>query len=402
MAVFEYRGLSASGKTVRGIIDATSPDGARERLRSRGIYLQHISEITITKKRLLQPLSLLKKRNQMALLTRQLSFLLGAKLPVIHALEGVIEQMEEGELKKVMVDIKEKIKEGKSVSQAFSDYPDYFNRMYVTTIQAGELSGKLDEVFSKLASMYERNQALIAKLRSVLTYPMIMLVFALIIIVFLVSFIVPTFARLFADFGQTLPLTTRMLIGVSNLISSSWWAIILFLILVFMIIRRAYKSERGKLYFDNLVLKLPVVKKILLDTFRIRFSYTMSIMLSGGTGILDALETTADVFKNSVLRDSIKRAAVLVKKGERLSRALSENPGFNAGILGMIHAGEMGNRLPDVLNSIAHNIEVDLEEKISTLTSLVEPVMIVLIGLIVGFVVLSIMLPIFQINQILG
>ena len=399
MAIYDYRGLNAVGKNIKGIIDAPSVEIAREKLKTRGLYLQEITEVARRKKGIFRSISLSQRRNAASIITRQLSFMLGAQLPVINSLDGVIEQTEDEDVKKMMIDIKEKIKEGKSVSRAFTDYPKYFNQMYINTVHAGEVSGKLDEVFKRLAGMFEKNQALIAKLRSALTYPALMLFFAIAVIIFFVSFIIPTFAQLFADFDQALPLPTRLLIGSTNVISKGWWVILIVIAAAVLLLRRFYQSERGRLYFDRMVFKFPVVNKLILDTFKIRFSYTMSLMLSSGIGVIEALEGTRDIFKNRVYIDVINRAIELVKKGERLSRALSSNQLFNASLLGMIHAGEMGDRIPEVLDSIGHNIEVELTERVQTLTSLAEPIIIVIIGVLVGFAILSIMLPIFQINQ---
>jgi general secretion pathway protein F len=400
MAIYDYRVLNAAGKSIKGIIDAPSAEVAREKLKARGLYLQTIAEVSGKKRGLLRTISFTQRRNVSSIITRQLAFLLSAQLPVINALEGVIDQAGDEDVKKMMIDIKEKIKEGRSVSRAFADYPKHFNQMYVNTVHAGEVSGKLDEVFRRLSEMFEKNQALIAKLRSALTYPVLMLCFAFLVVVFFVSFIVPTFAELFADFEQALPLPTRLLIGSTAIVSRGWWVILIVLIGAVYTLRRVYQSERGRLYFDQLVLKIPIVSKLVQDTFRIRFSYTMSLMISSGIGIIEALGGTRDIFRNRIFTDTLNRAIESVKKGEKLSRALSANPLFNASILGMIHAGEMGDRIPEVLDSIGHNIEVDLTERVQTLTSLAEPVIIVIIGLLIGFAILSIMLPIFQINQI--
>jgi general secretion pathway protein F len=400
MPIYEYRGLSTAGKNVKGVVDASGVEAAREKLKARGLYLQGITEVTGRSRNFLRKISFSRRRTVSFAITRQLSFLLGAQLPIINALEGVIDQADDEEVKKMMIDIKEKIKEGKSISRAFADYPKYFSKMYVNTVHAGELSGKLDEVFRRLSSMFEKNRTLIAKLRSALTYPILMLCFAFVIIIFFVSFIVPTFAQLFADFEQTLPLPTRLLIGITTVLQKGWWAILILLIALFFIFRRVYRSEKGRLYFDSLALRLPVVKKLIQDTFRIRFSYTMSLMISSGIGIIEALEGTREIFRNRIFIDVLNRAIESVKKGEKLSRALSSNPVFNSSILGMIHAGEMGDRIPQVFDSIGQNIEVDLTERVQTLTSLAEPVIIVVIGVLIGFAILSIMLPIFQINQL--
>jgi len=273
MAVYEYRGLNISGKNVKGVIDAPTTDSARKKLKVKGIFLEEINEAKTLKRKFGFSFSFSRKKSVTTLITRQLSFLLGASLPVVSAIEGIIDQFEDSNVKNMMVDIKEKVREGKSVSEAFSEYPEYFSKMYVSTVHAGEVSGKLDAVFERLAKMYEKNQELISKLRASLTYPSVMLLFALIIIVFLISFIVPTFSRLFSDFGQVLPLPTRILIGISKVVSTSWWAFIIFFCALYFIIQRMYSHEKWKRYFDSLILKIPGIKRFIIDTFKIRFSY---------------------------------------------------------------------------------------------------------------------------------
>jgi len=400
MAVFEYRGITQRGKNTKGIIDASSVSAARDRLKAQGIYLQHIQELKKSQKKLNLSTSIFRKRAVTASITRQLAFLIGAALPIDSSLEGIIDQSDDENVKKMLINIKEKIKEGKSISQAFGEYPDYFNTVYVSTLRAGEVSGRLDQVFERLSTMYEKNRVLMGKLKSSLTYPVLMLFLALLIIIFLVTFLVPTFSKLFTEFGQVLPLPTRVLIGVSDVVSTAWWAVAILLGVLAYVFYRVYQSERGKQYFDTLVLRLPVVKYLVLGTFRIRFSYTMALLLGNGVGIIEALHNTEGMFRNGVFRRLISSAVERVKKGERLSRALASSAVFSSSLLGMIHAGEAGDRVPEVLDKIAANIEIEVEERIKTITSLVEPVLILIIGFFVGFVVLAIMLPIFQINQI--
>ncbi|MBN2325214.1 MAG: type II secretion system F family protein [Spirochaetes bacterium] len=402
MAVYEYRGLDKSGRHVKGVIDAADSDSAIKKLKAKDVYPEAVKELVRGGRRSLLSFSFTKKRTVTVSITRQLSFLLSAGMPVTNALEGVIDQLEDTSVKSMMIEIKEKVKEGKSVSQAFSEYPDYFNQMYVSTLHAGEVSGKLETVFEHLARMYEQNQAFIGRIKGSLTYPSLMLLFGVLIIVFLVSFIVPTFSRLFGEFGQTLPVPTRILIGLSGLITKAWWAVIVFFGALFFGVRRMYKKGAWKSGIDEIVLKLPLAGPLLLETFRIRFSYTMSLMLGNGVPIIDALRQTGGIYKNSLFTRHIKNATERVKKGESLSRSLSGGSLFTSSLLGMIRAGEAGDRVPEVLERIGTGLESQLSERIKTLTSLVEPIVIVIVGFFIGFAVLSIMLPIFQINQFFG
>ncbi|MFW6180123.1 MAG: type II secretion system F family protein [Spirochaetota bacterium] len=402
MPVYEYRALNARGRTVSGIIDASGPEGARTRLKGRGLFVQNIAEARKGGGRL----TLSGRGAATAHLTRQLAFLMSAQVPLVAALDGVVEQLGDQRIKRVAADIRERIKEGQSVSQAFGAHPEYFNRMYVHTLHAGEASGHLERAFRRLAGIFDKNRALMAKLRSSLTYPVVLLFFSLLVIVFLVSFIVPTFAGLFEEFGQTLPLPTRLVIGVSDLFTSWWWLFFFIAASLWLAARRAYRTEGGRRYFDRLALRLPVAGRLLADTFRIRFAHTMSLLLGSGVGMIEALENTAGIFKNRVLTDLLRDTAERVRKGQGLSRALAlSDPRqrvFTPTVLGMIRAGESGDTVAPVLDSVAEGLEVELSERISVLTSLIEPVLILFIGCVVAFAVLSIVLPIFQFSQIMG
>lgn len=402
MPVYEYRALNARGRTVNGIIDAPGVDGARVKLKGRGLFVQSLAEAGKGGGRF----RLGGRGAAAAHLTRQLGFLMSARVPLVAALDGMVEQLGDERVKRVIADIRERIKEGQSVSRAFGAHPEYFSRMYVHTLRAGEVSGNLDVAFRRLADIFDKNRALTAKLRSSLTYPVVLLFFSLLVIVFLISFIVPTFAGLFEEFGQVLPLPTRVVIGVSGFFTSWWWLFFVGAGAAWAAALRAYRSERGRRYLDRLALRVPVAGRLLTDTFRIRFAHTMSLLLGSGVGIIESLENTAGIFKNQVYTELLRDTADRVRKGEGLSRALAlSDPGrliFTPTMLGMIRAGESGDSVAGVLDSVGAGLEVELSERVGTLTSLIEPVLILVIGGIVAFAVLSIVLPIFQFNQLVG
>jgi general secretion pathway protein F len=406
MAVYDYRALSTRGKPVSGIIDASGIESARTKLKAKGLYIQEISEIGKSRRGKRVRLSLSGKRAVTGRITRQLAFLTGAQVPVVSAIDSVTEQLEDESIRRVMVDIAEKIREGQSVSRAFSAHSSYFNTLYIQTLHAGEISGNLDTAFERLADSYEKAHALMASLQSALTYPVLMLFFAVGVIIFLVSFIVPTFSALFEEFGQVLPLPTRVLIAFSDFFTAAWWIILIVLGGAALLTRRFYRSDRGKDRLDRLLFRIPILRGLLVDTFRIRFARTMGMLLGSGIGIIESMESTAGVFTNVVFVEAVGSAAERVRKGERLSSALSREidprgkPLFDPSLVGMIHAGEAGDRVPGVLDRMASGIEVDLTQRIGVLTSLAEPVLILVLGSIVAFVVLSIMLPIFSFNQL--
>ena len=401
MPTFEYYGYRKNGKKIKGEIEANKVSEARNKLKSSGVFVRQILEVSQRRKFKISIFGYSRRQKFVYYFTRQIAFMLEAAVPVVNAIEGVIEQTEDIEERQVLEDVKERIREGESFSSALSHHTEYFNNLYVNTVKAGELSGNLARVFEHLSDHFERNQKLIGTLRSSLTYPTFMLVFAFVVVVFLVTFIVPSFNSLFEQFGQKLPLPTRLLLSFSGFISSFWWLIVGLIILIFLLLRNFYKkNDKFRKKIDSYLLKMPFVGNFIVTNFRIRFSYTMSLMIANGVGILDALQTTKAIFKNIIFSDFLLNSIYLIKKGERFSRSIENPLLFPPSFIGMIRAGETGDRLAEVLDTISKNLEATMEEKVKSISSMIEPLIIIFIGSFVGFVVLSIMLPIFQINQL--
>ncbi len=400
MALYEYRGFDSSGRPVKGTIESSNITEAREKLKSSGVYPESIDEIA---ERVLGKglFSLFKRQRFVYSFTKQLSFMLEAAVPLVEAIDGIISQVKDSGQRRLLVEIKERIREGESVSEALSHYPEYFSSLYISTVRAGEMSGELAKVFRHLADHYEKNQKLAGTLKSSLTYPVFMLFFAIAVVIFLVTFIVPSFRNLFEQFGQRLPVPTRLLMGFSDFTSKFWWLILIVIMIILFAFRNIYKKNgRFKRKIDEMVLKAPLIGSFILDSFRIRFSYTLSLMISNGVVILDALNTIKDSFKNIHFKEFIISTIESIKKGDRFSNSIANSFLFPPSFAGMVGSGERSDRLAEVLQSLSENIESEMEQKIKSLTSLIEPLIIIIIGGFVGFVVLSIMLPIFQINQI--
>ncbi len=400
MAVFEYRGINTKGKSVKGLINATGKIQAHELLKSQGIFVTEIAESKPAVKKKIRLFSSLKKLDRVSAITRQLAYLIEASLPIINALDTVIEQTTDTELRHVLVDIRERIKGGEGVSKAFSATPKYFDSVYTTTLRAGELSGRLDLVFRALSTSLENAKQLRNRLRASLSYPVLILTVSFIVTIFLVTYVVPTYSQIFTEFGQSLPLPTRILLAFSGFFKTWLPGLMGFLALVGYIIWRFYKSTSGKNKLDNLILRIPIVGNLIKERFIIRFCGTLALMVESGVPLLESIKTTIALFKNHNFINTIKDASEKITKGHSLSSALSGNPYLPPSVLGIIRAGETGDRVADSLFKIAETFGNDFEERIRVLTSLIEPIVIILIGIIVGFIVLSIMLPIFQMNQL--
>lgn len=403
MPVYEYRGLSAEGKKIRGIIDAASPRIARTKLRAMQIFpvdlreeLQrpHITEDPLTK--LFQRV----RPQDVSIITRQLSTLLEAGTPLVSALDAIIEQTDNHALKRVIAQVREEIKEGRSFADALEKHRKAFSDLYVNMIRAGEESGALEGVLLRLADFTENQIRLKNRIRAALAYPLFMTIIGAGVMIFLLTFVIPTVTQVFQEMGQTLPLPTRILMAVSNLFSGYWWAILLGFILVMVGIRKYLQSPKGALRWDGVKLQLPLFGGIILRGAVARFARTLATLLQGGLPILNSLEIVKTVVNNQLLAQAIEETKVEVREGGDIASTLKRSGLFPAIVTHMIATGEASGNLEKMLTKVADAYEAEVETKVTALTSILEPVIILAMGLVVGFIVISILLPIFEMNQL--
>lgn len=403
MPVYEYRGLSAEGKKIRGIIDAASPRIARTKLRAMQIFpvdlreeLQrlHIAEDPLTK--LFQRV----RPQDVSIITRQLSTLLEAGTPLVSTLDAIIEQTDNHALKKIIAQVREEIKEGRSFADALEKHRKIFSDLYVNMIRAGEESGALEGVLLRLADFTENQIRLKNRIRAALAYPLFMTIIGAGVMIFLLTFVIPTVTQVFQEMGQTLPLPTRILMAVSNLFSGYWWAILLGFILVMVGIRKYLQSPKGALRWDGVKLQLPLFGGIILRGAVARFARTLATLLQGGLPILNSLEIVKTVVNNQLLAQAIEETKVEVREGGDIASPLKRSGFFPAIVTHMIATGEASGNLEEMLVKVADAYEAEVETKVTALTSILEPVIILAMGLVVGFIVISILLPIFEMNQL--
>lgn len=403
MPVYEYRGLSAEGKKIRGIIDAASPRIARTKLRAMQIFpvdlreeLQrlHIAEDPLTK--LFQRV----RPQDVSIITRQLSTLLEAGTPLVSALDAIIEQTDNHALKKVIAQVREEIKEGRSFADALEKHRKVFSDLYVNMIRAGEESGALEGVLMRLADFTENQIRLKNRIRAALAYPLFMTIIGAGVMIFLLTFVIPQVTQVFQEMGQTLPLPTRILMAVSSLFSGYWWAILLGFILVMVGIRKYLQSPKGALRWDGVKLRLPLFGGIILRGAVARFARTLATLLQGGLPILNSLEIVKTVVNNQLLAQAIEETKVEVREGGDIASPLKRSGFFPAIVTHMIATGEASGNLEEMLAKVADAYEAEVETKVTALTSILEPVIILAMGLVVGFIVISILLPIFEMNQL--
>jgi general secretion pathway protein F len=407
MPVFEYTALDAKGKTTSGIIDAEGALAARQKLRTSGIFPVSIKEThEATPKKETRSLSLTKRFSrvkpvEVAMMTRQLATLIGAGFPLVSALDALIPQTKTHGFKRILAQIKDLIVEGNSFAQALSKYPAAFSSLYVNMVRAGETSGTLEIVLDRLADITEKQQALMNRIQTALAYPIFMLIFGTIVLFILLVYIVPSFTSIFADMNQVLPTPTRILIFLGEFFKSYWWGIFVVIGTLWFLFNRAKKTEKGRYWVDKTVLSLPLTGSLAGKLAVARFARTLGSLLENGVSMLVALDIVKNIAGNILISEAVETAAIEVGKGQGLGAALSSRGIFPQLSIQMILVGEQSGELETMLTKISDVFENEVESSIMRLTSYLEPVMILVMGMCVLFIVLSICLPIFEMNQLI-
>jgi general secretion pathway protein F len=407
MPVFEYTALNSKGKTTSGIIDAEGAQAARQKLRTSGIFPVSIKEtLDTTPKKASRTFSLTRrigrvKPVEVSMMTRQLATLIGAGFPLVSALDALVPQTKSHGFKKILAQIKNLIVEGNSFAQALSKYPGAFSPLYVNMVRAGETSGTLEIVLERLADITEKQQALMNRIQTALAYPIFMMIIGTVVLLVLMIYIVPSITSIFADMDQILPTPTRILIFLSEFFKSYWWSIIIILVAIAVFFNRAKKTTKGRYWIDKTMLLLPGMGILAKKLAVARFARTLGSLLENGVSMLIAMDIVKNIAGNIQISDSIEKAAIEVGKGQGLGDALSGSGIFPQLSIQMIQVGEQSGQLENMLTKIADVYENEVETTILRLTSYLEPVMILVMGSIVGFIVLSICLPIFEMNTLI-
>ena len=407
MPVFEYTALDNKGKSTSGIIDAEGAQAARQKLRTSGIFPVSIKEAQEAQpKKESETFSLASRFSrtrpvEVAMMTRQLATLVGAGFPLVSALDALVPQTKSHGFKKILAQIKNLIVEGNSFARALSNYPGQFSSLYVNMVRAGETSGTLEIVLERLADLTEKQQALKNRIQTALAYPIFMMVIGTAVLFILLIYIVPSITSIFSDMNQVLPTPTRILIFLSDFFKSYWWSILIIIAVVAVFFNRAKKTEKGRFWIDKTVLMLPGVGILVKKLAVARFARTLGSLLENGVSMLIALDIVKNIAGNRLIADSVETAAIEVGKGQGVGAALSGSGIFPLLSIQMIQVGEQSGQLETMLTKISDVFENEVEITIMRLTSYLEPVMILVMGTIVAFIVLSICLPIFEMNQLI-
>ena len=414
MPIFKYKAATRSGKKKNDIIDAASKAMAARKLREQGLFPIEISQVRSKgakggtgASRAFHGLSLSRLRpvskEAVASTIRQLATLLNADMPLDKALNAIISgKGRQGELQRIMTEVLEMVREGGDLATAFSKHPHVFSTTFVTMVRAGENSGTLDIVMERLADHIDQQLALRRKIQATMAYPVLMMIVGICVVIFLLSFVVPKVTEIFFDMERALPLPTQILITVSDLVRKSWHILLLVLLTAGYALYRSRKTEKGKAAFDALLLRIPIMGDLIRQLSVGRFAKTLGMLLKNGVSLVGALEIVKSVAGNSAMKEVIEQVHHDVQEGKPLTGPLEQSDIFQHAAVQMIAAGEQSGRLDEMLLIVASDCENKVDTKLQMLTSLMEPLMILLLGGMVGFVVMAIMLPIFEMSNLVG
>lgn len=406
MGVYAFRGIeAATGKTVKGYRDADSQKALRAALRREGVLLTSASEEAEQEARQKREIDLLAfmrrpSTSDVAVMTRQLATLVRAGIPLVESISALVDQTEKESLVKVLSSLREDLKEGTAFNKALSEHPKVFPTLYVNMVAAGEASGTLEAVLERLADFMEDQAKLKGKVTSALAYPVLMTIIAGALVGVLMVAVVPKVTSIFANLGQELPWYTTLLIFVSDTLADYWWLILLAIAGCVYGFRRWVATPAGRLRWDTLLLRLPLFGRLNLLVAVARFARTLSTLLASGVPLLTAMDIVKNVLENRLLEDVVKAATGSIREGESIAEPLRRSGQFPPMVTHMIAVGEKTGQLEQMLENVSRAYEADVETKVTTMTSLLEPLVIVVMGGMVGFIAMAILMPLVQMNNL--
>jgi len=398
--VFEYQARSKSGKKVNGTISADEPSLVASQLKEQGYYVTSVDQ-KVEKKDVGEYFSFLNRVtiNDLAVFSQQFSVLINAGISLVDAIELLNDQTNNKKLQEVLREVQEEVETGSSLSDAFKNHSDVFPPLYYQLIKAGEAGGRLDTVLANLAEHYERQEELKNKVKSAMYYPVVVLIIAVLAVIGMLMFIVPQFVGMFADMGAELPLPTRILLMLSNFLQNYWWLLGGILAVIIFALLQYNKTAKGKLFFDSLKLKIPIMgilfKKIAIS----RFSGTLSMLLNSGVDLLAGLGIVEEVVGNDVYSQFITESRIKVRDGESLSASIEKDDLFPNMVVHMLRIGEETGQIDQLLQKVTDFYDREVESAVEGSISMIEPLMIVMLAIVVGSAVIAIVLPMFDMFQ---
>ncbi len=408
MAVFEYRGILVStGKQTKGVRDAENAKVLRTVLRKDGILLTTATEESGSAKKKQKSGSLFAfasrpSLNDVSVVTRQLATLIKAGIPLFESLTALVDQTENEALKRALTQVREQIREGSSFAKALEAHPSIFPPLYINMVRAGEASGMLQQVLERITSFLEAQAKLRGKVTSAMAYPALMAILGVTLVSVLMVAVVPNVTSIFASMDQALPWYTASLIFFSDIMAGYWWLFLSLIAVGIWAFRRWVRTPAGRLKWHGIVLRIPIVGKLVRMIAIARFSRTLSTLLGAGVALLGAMDIVKNVLGNAVLEKVVSDAISSIKEGQSIAEPLKRSGQFPPIVTHMITIGEKSGQLEEMLENVSTAYDLEVETRVTVLTSLLEPLMIVFMGGAVGFIAFSILMPLIQMSSFAG
>lgn len=405
MPVFEYKGLDRSGRNKRGTIDADNSRSAKTRLKKQGIYVVDLKDKTKSARKSKSKVNNTKgvSVQDLSMMTRQLATLLKANIPLVDALNAVSEQVENEMLSEVLASIKNDVNEGSSLFKTMQKYPKIFDVIFLSMVEAGEMSGTLDVILIRLAEFKESQAKLNAKVKSAMVYPVLMFFFTMVLLGILFIFVIPKITAVFDSTPDlTLPWYTIMVIDFSGILVNYWYVIIGGIVATVVLFKMWKGTPSGRAQYDKIILQLPVVGKLARLIAVSRFTRTLSTLLTGGVPMLSAMSIVRNVVDNALLSAAIDDARDNISEGESIAGPLKKSGQFPPLVIHMINIGEKTGDLENMLTQVSDSYDFQVDTEVDGLTALLEPIMIVVMGCVIGIIVFAIMVPMFELSSLGG
>ncbi|AOU43004.1 TPA: GspF family T2SS innner membrane protein variant LspF [Legionella pneumophila] len=399
MGAYQYQALKVNGSISKGVIEADSERHARQLLREQGLIPTQVQ--TLTQQRAASSKSKVSAAD-LALLTRQLATLLVAGIPVEESLRGVSEQTEKDKVRELIIGVRSKVLEGYGLAQAMAQYPNAFPELYRATVGSGEQTGRLDVVLEKLADYTEKQQQTRQKVQQALIYPLLMIIVSTAIISFLLTFVVPKIIDVFTESGQTLPPMTQLLINLSQFIKSYGLYSLVTMIVALIGFKKSLSNIKIKTAWHQFMLKLPIVSYLVKTINVARYIHTFGILFAAGVSVLETMRVSSSLVTNIVMRQAFDLATLRVREGSGISEALKETKFISPMAIHLIASGEKSGQLSDMMERSASHLDNEVNRLIETSLTLLEPMVILLMGAVVLFIVLATLLPIFSMEQLVA
>jgi len=414
---FYYQAFNKKGETVADFLEATSEQSARQKIKTMELYVVSLKKHEVVKneiskekeenkfqqlfEKVTYQINIKLASKNVGIFSRQLATLLKAGLPLTTAIGDIVDQIENDHFKNIVADIKSKIEEGSTFSNALDRHKNIFSEMYINMVRVGENLGSLDTVIVRLSEIEEKKNILKSKIKSALWYPTFMFIFAILVVIFLLVTVVPSITEMFLEQGAELPLPTVIVIGISDFLAMFWWLIPILIGTISYFYKKYSETLNGRLKIDEIKFKIPIIKGFYVKLITLKFVSNLAVLLTNKVDLIKSLEIVKKLVDNKVVEKNITEATKNIKEGATLANSLSNENFLPKMVIGMISAGEASDNLDAMLTNIGNVYEAEIDSAVTGLTSLIEPIIIVIMGFVIGIIVMSVMLPIMNMNTLI-